>query len=138
MHNPYLLNRVTAKPSFLGKLNTLLHRFESIDINASGFPVKWKQDTFWKKCIPLQLIKSGFLSLFAGIILRVRLKISSLRFRQLLSPLKSHNKTNCATSSAFKKSIPYLTHKYFTPFPQSILHLPHNHGTKKAHPLRGN
>jgi abortive infection bacteriophage resistance protein len=44
----YLLKSVTKNPPFYGKIKTLLHRFNEVDINASGFPINWLEDIFWK------------------------------------------------------------------------------------------
>jgi len=50
----YLLERVTLKATFYGKMKTLLNRFPEIDIHASGFPKNWAYDPFWSKLyIPL-------------------------------------------------------------------------------------
>jgi abortive infection bacteriophage resistance protein len=43
----YLLERVTQRATFYGKMKTLLNRFPDIDTNASGFPKNWDSDPFW-------------------------------------------------------------------------------------------
>ena len=50
----YLLERVTLKATFYGKMKTLVNRFPEIDMNASGFPKNWDNDPFWSRLyIPL-------------------------------------------------------------------------------------
>ena len=44
----YLLERVTTKAPFTGRIRTLLHRFKDINNRASGFSAKWESDPFWK------------------------------------------------------------------------------------------
>jgi abortive infection bacteriophage resistance protein len=45
----YMSERVTTKSTFSGRIKTLLSRFPNIDIKASGFNEKWKEDPFWSK-----------------------------------------------------------------------------------------
>lgn len=44
----YLLKRITRSAPFFGKINTLIHRLNEVDINASGFAKSWRSDPFWR------------------------------------------------------------------------------------------
>lgn len=44
----YLLDRVMPQSYFAGQIKALIRKHSRVDINAAGFPAKWKQDTFWR------------------------------------------------------------------------------------------
>jgi abortive infection bacteriophage resistance protein len=62
----YMLERITPRSYFTGKLISLLHRFKEIDVRPAGFYKNWHLDPFWK-------------SMKIGITYQVRILIFNIR-----------------------------------------------------------